>query len=147
VRSVLIRSGLVAMAVAVGGWLAVSIHNLDLQSRGVALTKRIQHHQAPASEAQQGLDDLRDARRLSADELPRLNTVSLLLASGRPREATAVADAIVADEPDNVAGWILVDAAARATHDTGRAQFAFRRIRQLNPLIAGAVPGTPSTGS
>jgi hypothetical protein len=56
----------------------------------------------------------------------------LLLAVGRTREAAAIAQRAVADEPDNLQAWSLVFATARSSADRRR---TLAQLRRLNPSV------------
>ena len=78
------------------------------------------------------------ALRFSADGGALLIEGLLLFRSGRRAGAAALAERLIALEPDNFDGWYLLYAASRG-RDAGRAQEAFYRAAALNPHLVRTV--------
>ncbi len=107
-------------AVAIAAGLAVELRSATL----VAAARDV-------SGTPQAFDKLERAGELSLDTTsPRLDRARMLLFARREREAAAVADDIVRDEPENAFAWELVRV-ANAREDPARAREAERRLRAL----------------
>jgi cytochrome c-type biogenesis protein CcmH/NrfG len=116
VGSLPVRIALVVIALAAGAWLALGVRALEL-------------------EADETVSSLRDARLLSADKEPLVNEGLQLFASGRREAGLAVAERVVAEEPDNLEGWLALSYFYAGLNDSKRAAHALRMARALNPLI------------
>ena len=116
----------------------LSLRSVELESEGEAVIVRAQRGPITADELNRGRSLLHRARRLSADQGPRIDEGVLLDSARRPEQAAAVMERVVEDEPDNFDAWMVlylalidVDDEAR---DTARAAEALRMVRSLNPL-------------
>jgi hypothetical protein len=154
VESVVVRGALVAVAVLLLAWLALSLRAVELSADGAAVLKRARvgeglgrAHGISHAEAQRGLDLLRRAQRFNADSQPLLDETSLLIVMGKPREAMTVARRVLADEPENVIAWTLLIVSSRRVGDTTTATQAALRVRALNPLFARTLTRPPTGGS
>jgi Flp pilus assembly protein TadD len=107
---------MVAVALLALAWLALGIRALDLESEGTASA-------------------LRDARLLSVDKEPLVNEGLALYKAGRRDEGLAVTRRVVAEEPDNLQGWLALSYLYTASDDSRRATRALRQARALNPFI------------
>jgi hypothetical protein len=144
VTSTVTRCALVVIALLAGAWLVLGIRSVGLEEDGRAVLARAQGGKASPDEVRRGLSSLRRARRFSADKSPLLDEAFLLSAVGRSREGIDVAERLVAEEPDNIDGWIVVYLGSRELNDPERAAQAMRRVRALNPLAAAALPLRPT---
>ena len=88
------------------------------------------------AEVRAGLDTLRRARQFNDDSEARLTQAALLAQQVRGREAIAVAERVVEDEPENLDAWVLVYLSSAFTSDAPRAAQALRRVEKLNPQLA-----------
>jgi cytochrome c-type biogenesis protein CcmH/NrfG len=111
-----VRIALVVIALVAGAWLALGVRALDLEADGT-------------------VSSLRDARLLNADKEPLVNEGLQLVASGRRVDGLAAAERVVAEEPDNLEGWLALSYIHAGLNDSRRAAKALRRARSLNPLI------------
>jgi predicted Zn-dependent protease len=125
------RVALVVLALAVLGWLAVGLRPAVPETRAKEV---LAHQPLTAADRAHALRLLRDARTLNPDTRPRVTEGALLVASRRPRAATAVLRGVVADEPQNAQAWALLTAAYR-TYDPARAKAAFARFQALKPPV------------
>jgi len=116
---------LVALAalLAVGGWLRASLHEAEAGRLAGAAPERMSPR-----EAERALAALRAAERWQPDAGPRETRGVILLARGRPADAAAAFEAVVAAEPRNGVAWAYLSRAlgarepARAARALGRAQ-------------------------
>jgi hypothetical protein len=140
--SVFTRSALVAVALVAGAWLVLGFRAIELEADGQSIFERAQRGPIPVAEVRRGQDLLQRAGRFNADQSPLLYESFLLFDTGRYAEAAETAERLVADEPDNVDGWIVLYLAARGPEgasgerDPERAAQALRMVRALNPLAA-----------
>jgi predicted Zn-dependent protease len=128
---VLARFALAVVAVLVLAWIGVLLRDFTI---GHDAAER-SFFDARSSRAQR-LDDrrrLEDAELLDPSSYWALAHASNLLRGGERRRAVAEAEALVRDEPENVAVWGLLGNATRVS-DPARAAEAAARRDQLNPL-------------
>jgi hypothetical protein len=144
VASVLTRCALVAVALLAGAWLVLGVRSIDLQSDGRAVLARAQSGALATDELRRGQSLFRRAREFNADKTPLLDEAFLLSAAGRRREGIAAAERLVAEEPDNVDGWIVVYLGSRELGERERAAQALSRLRALNPLADRALRLLPT---
>lgn len=111
-----IRVALAVVALLAAAWLGLGVRALDLESEGT-------------------VSSLRDARLLSEDKGPLVNEGLALYEAGRRDEGLAVTRRVVAEEPDNLQGWLALSYLYAASDDSRRAARALRQARALNPLI------------
>jgi predicted Zn-dependent protease len=133
---VLLRCTLVAVALLVAAWLALSLRSTRLEADGREVVERAQRGPVTHAEVEQGLDDLRRARRFNADQDVRLAEVALLTEAGRADEAAVLAKRVVADEPDNLDAWVFLYLGAVLKGDDARRARALRAVENLNPQLA-----------
>jgi hypothetical protein len=137
VNSFAIRSALVVTAVLVGAWLALGVRAVALETNAQKVINRARTGPIPASEANQALNDLANAGRLSPDQSPVIRQGELLTAVGREGEARAVAKRATDAEPDNLQAWFLTWVVA---HPNSNAKaHAKARVLELNPWFAYAL--------
>jgi hypothetical protein len=128
-KNALVRTSLVVLALCVGAWLAVGYRDVRLENKGAyALAQLRAHHLTPA-EARDGLQALRDAQWLNADQTPRLMEGELNVFRGRVSVARAIAKEGTAAEPDNVRGWFL----SYLVESGPARREALAQIRRLDP--------------
>jgi hypothetical protein len=134
----LVRVVLVAVALLAGAWMVLSLRSVELESEGRAVVAKAQPGPITADELNRGRSLLQRARRLSADQGPRVVEAVLLDSARRPEAAVAVAERVVEDEPDNFDAWMVLYLALidleDAARDTRRAEETLRILRSLNPL-------------
>jgi hypothetical protein len=133
---VLLRCTLVAVALLVATWLALSLRATRLEAEGRGVMERAQHGEVTPAEVEEGLDDLRRARGFNADQDVLLAEVALMTEAGRADEAAVVAERVVANEPDNLDAWVFLYLGAVLTRDEARRARALRAVENLNPQLA-----------
>jgi len=119
------RAALAVLALLCAGWLGVSLRNERLQVAGIKLLAQ----QPPRADA--AFDDFRKASLLSASQQPELFEASVFFLQGERPKAIAMLRGLLAEEPDNRTGWLLLGNWLRATGDPG-ADRAYARARALN---------------
>ena len=124
-RGLALRVILVAAALVVAGWLALSLRNERLQVSGI----RLMAEQPPQPAL--ALDRFRQASLLSASQQPELFEASAYYAQGQPQRAVTMLRDLLAQEPDNRTGWLLLSAWLRPTDPAG-ANAAAERARVLD---------------
>jgi tetratricopeptide (TPR) repeat protein len=134
VASALIRCGLVALALAAGAWLVLGYRAVELEADATTVAPGARTAGLSSEEAMRALDSLDRARLLSADTRPLLNEGLLLFATGRREEGIAVAKQVVAEEPENIDGWLSLYYLYLAEGNSNGATDAARKVRALNPL-------------
>jgi hypothetical protein len=127
---------LIAVAFLVVAWLGLSLRATRLEAEGRDVVDRAQRGEITRAEVEQGLDDLRRARRFNADKDVLLAEVALLTEAGRADAAAALAERVVADEPDNLDAWVFLYLGAVLTRDDARRARALRAVASLNPQLA-----------
>jgi tetratricopeptide (TPR) repeat protein len=132
----LVRFTLIAVALLVVAWLALALRATRLEAEGRELLDSGETRPLTPADVEAGLDTLRRARQFNTDSDARLTQAALLAQQGRGREAIAVAERIVKDEPDNLEAWVLVYVSSAFTSDAPRAVQALRRVEGLNPQLA-----------
>jgi hypothetical protein len=126
--NVLVRGGLAVLALCVVGWLAVGYRADHLTTNGEQALAAAQK-QLPPEQGREGLDDLKDAQWLNADQDPRVLEGELSLFMGKQAPAAVIAREVTAKEPDNVRGWFLAYLA-----ENGAAKRKARaEVRRLDP--------------
>jgi hypothetical protein len=134
VASPLIRCGLVAIAVVAGAWLVLGYRALELEADADTAIARAQSGDAKRDDVREGRRLLHHARLLSVDSAPLLSEALLLFGYGRRDEGLAIAQDVVANEPENLGGWVALHVMYSTSRDTRRLTEAARRVRALNPL-------------
>lgn len=124
-RGTALRVALVAAALVVAGWLALSLQNERLQVSGIKLMA------AQPPQPALALRKFRQASRLSASQQPELFEASAYYVQGQPQRAVTMLRGLLAREPDNRTGWLLLSAWLRPT-DPAAAEAAARRARVLD---------------
>ena len=138
VASVAIRCTLLVLSLAAVAWMALSIRALDLEAEGRAVAARAQDTQITAAELERGRSAFESARRFNADKTPALHEAFLMLTVGRVRDALALAEDVVADEPDNRGAWSVVYRTAQALDARATEARAVRALRAIDPQNARA---------
>jgi tetratricopeptide (TPR) repeat protein len=138
---VLLRFALVAVAFAAIAWLALGLRAIHLEAEGRQVLENAQRGEITRSELQEGLDLLRRAQRANPDKDPRLAESVLLIEAERENAAITLAERVMADEPENLEGWLVLYLAAIRTGDRPRAARVLRRIEHLNPQVADGLRG------
>ncbi len=124
-RHALLRVVLFAVALVVASWLALSLANERIQVSGI----RLMAEQPPQPGL--ALDNFRQASRLSASQQPELFEASAYFAQGRREKAVAMLRGLLAEEPDNRTGWLLLSTWLRPTNPDA-ADAAAERARALD---------------
>src|SRR3954462_11969479 len=125
---------LAAVAVFVLAWVGIALRDqILLQDAGDVL---FQTPPPPQSKFADALKQMEDSDFVNPDQTGRIDRARFLLLHKDPRGALRLADDVVADEPDNIAGWSVVDLAAQQVSPP-RAQQAVVAITRLDP-VAGA---------
>jgi predicted Zn-dependent protease len=124
-RGPVLRVILVASALAVACWLALSLRNERLQVAGIRLLADQPPQPALA------LEKFRGASRLSASQQPELFEASAYYAQGQPQRAITMLRGLLAQEPDNRTGWLLLSVWLSPIDPTG-AKAAAERARVLD---------------
>jgi hypothetical protein len=128
----LIRAALVGLSLLVVGWLVLSFRAVELEAEGAAVLRSAQTGTVAPAEVARARSAFNRARRFSADEAPLVNESLLLATVGRRSDAARLARRVVAEEPDNLEGAIVL---YLATHNPR----ALRRVGVLNPWAAEAL--------
>jgi hypothetical protein len=137
----------VAVALAAIAWLALGLRAIHLEAEGRQVLENAQRGQVTPSELREGLDLLRRAQRVNPDKDPRLAEVVLLIEAGRENAAIDLAERVMADEPENLEGWLVLYFAAIRTGDASRAVRALGRIEDLDPQVADGLRERAREGS
>ena len=132
------RVALVAAALVVAAWLALSLHASNLEGAGRAPIDRLSSRVPTRAEADAAIRQLRRSRHFSADRTPLVEQAMLLYATGRPGQAAAVARRVARDEPDDLSAWQLLLATSRS--DPAERRLARTRIAALDPYAPTAPP-------
>jgi hypothetical protein len=135
-QHVLVRSLVAVAALVAIAWLAIGLRATVLEEKG---RDALERGNLTAGELTDALDDLRDAAFANPGTAPSLIEARLLAADGRPDAALAVAEEVVADEPENLEAWALVHLGALATEDDRQADRSLEAIRGLNPQLANRI--------
>lgn len=130
-RSLLQRIALIAVAIPICAWLAVSLVGARLQAEAEPIVERASRGSISPARLEEGRDLLQRARRLSADTAPLHDEATLLAAAGRREEAVAELDRLLDEEPENFEAWVLLFAIEPERWDE-----ALPRVRELNPWAA-----------
>jgi hypothetical protein len=136
VASLPVRCALLVLALAVVAWMGLSIRSLDLDAQGRAVLASVQDRKISAADLERGRSAFQRAHRFNADRTPLLDEAFLLLTVKRGREALALGERLVADEPDNRDAWTLVYLAAGDIGDRATTARAARAIEVLDPQNA-----------
>jgi hypothetical protein len=141
VAAVIVRCSLVACALVVAAWLALSLRNNHLQAEGRELLK-YGKKPTPAQLAH-AESVLEKAQRFNADRGPELGEGLVLAAADRKEQGLRVVEGVLKDEPDNLDAWYYVYI---VTPDKRRAQQALAHMRELDPFAATRLRvGRPSS--
>jgi hypothetical protein len=143
----LLRCALVAVALFAVAWLALSLRASRLEEEGREVVERAEQGSVSKAEVSAGLDALRRARRFNVDSDARIAEAALLAGAGRGKQAIAVGERVVADEPENLEAWVLVYLSAAFASDEDRAASALRRLDALNPQLADRLRAEAQEGS
>jgi hypothetical protein len=133
---VLLRCTLIAVALLILAWLALGLRATRLEAEGRGVLDTAEKRPLTPAEVRAGLDTLRRARQFNADSDARLTEAALLAQQARGRQALAVAERLVEDEPENLDAWVLVYLSSAFASDAPQAASALRRVDELNPQLA-----------
>ena len=127
------RIALAAVAVIVLAWVGIALRDqILLQDAGNVL---FQTPPPPQSRFDDALRQMKDSDFLNPDQTGKIDRARFLLLHKDPRGALRLADQVVADEPDNIAGWSVVYLAGLQV-DPARQQAAIVAITRLDPVSA-----------
>ena len=141
------RFALVAIALLALAWLSLGLRASRLEAEGRATVDAGQRGELSRAEIRDGLDALRRSRRFNEDNESRLAEAALLARAGRPEEAILVARRVVAGEPENLEGWVVLYLGAAVTDDRRLATRALSEISTLNPQLAERLTEQAQQGS
>ena len=130
-----LRTALVLLALAAGGWLAVQERAAHAQQELDAIAFGPPAKE-PAAELARARPLLRTYRRLNPDRRPDLDEAILLGRAGRDADAVTVLRRTVAAEPESLEAWALLARAAQKV-DPALAARARARLRVLAPPVPG----------
>jgi hypothetical protein len=120
------RTGIAARA-AVLGVAVVMVAALAVELRSARIVEDVRQNRA----APDAISRLEQADGLTLDRTtPQLERANLLLVNGRPREAAAIGEALVAREPENPFAWGILGLACEEI-DPARSREALREQRRL----------------
>jgi predicted Zn-dependent protease len=139
VNGLAIRCALVVVALLVGAYLAVGVHNVRLIDDGNAVLAKARTGKVPAKTVDAALSDYEDAQTLSPDPTPLIHQGELLLASGRKIEANKALIRAIQEEPDNIQAWTLAYAASAG--DPAAHELAKHKLLKLNPWFLYVLTG------
>jgi hypothetical protein len=129
-----LRTALVLLALAAGGWLAVQERAAHAQKELDAIAFGPPAKERGAAELTRARPLLRANRRLNPDLRPDLDEAILLGRAGRDADAVAVLRRTVAAEPEYLEAWALLARAAQKV-DPALAARARDRLRVLAPPV------------
>jgi predicted Zn-dependent protease len=132
-RGPIARAALLALALAVGVWLAIGLRSARYEAQADRIGGSGQLDEARFSEAR---DLYRRARAGNPGTDPERVEGLLLIVGGRPREAARVLREVVRREPQNSHAWSLLGTAAER-FDPALARRARARVRALRPDPGG----------
>ncbi len=124
------RLALAAAVVALAAGLAVELRASRLTDRSISLAFD------RSASFEERHDVLRRARERNVDSFPDVLDADLLRRAGREREAVAILERVVRDEPENSVAWLRLAVTTQAT-DPRRSAEAARRARSLAPPVPG----------
>jgi predicted Zn-dependent protease len=130
--ALLVRAGLVVVAIAAVVWLGLGLRASRYEERGIALATNNKPTPAIVAEARR---DLIDAEANNADSRPLLLQGELFIFAGQPARAIAPLLQVVGREPKNFEGWRLLTNAAAASHHAALAARANRQASILSPPV------------
>jgi hypothetical protein len=130
-----LRTALVLLALAAGGWLVVQERAAHAQQELDAIAFGPPAKE-PAAELARARPLLRTYRRLNPDRRPDLDEAILLGRAGRDTDAVAVLRRTVAAEPESLEAWALLARVAQKV-DPALAARARDRLRVLAPPVPG----------
>jgi predicted Zn-dependent protease len=114
-------------------WSAGALRSTTAYDKAVETAARLRLGQGDKGDVERATEAVERSRSVGPDTRARRAEALLLLATGRPRRAAALAEAVVAEEPENLDAWGILFQATRRL-DPGRSREALRRARELNPL-------------
>jgi len=129
---IVVRAGIVVLAVAAIAWLAAGLAATRAQdelSRLVAVTE-----DPTAARIARAADLRRDAERWAPGRRASLLEATMRLNGGDAEGAVRLLGDVVRDEPENGEGWLLL-ARAAAERDPALADRAMARVRVLAPEV------------
>ncbi len=136
-----------AIALLATVWLGLSLRATRLEAEGMDVVDAAERGELSRAQLDDGMDALRRSRRFNEDNESRLAEAALLARAGRPKDAITVARRVVADEPQNIEGWILLYLGAIVTDDRGLATEAVNELDALNPQLAERLRTQAAQGS
>jgi hypothetical protein len=124
---------LAAVAVVVLAWLGIALRDAILLQHGGDVLFRT----PPPSQAEfdKAYKQMEDSDFLNPDQTGKIDRARFLLLHDDPGGALRLANQVVEDEPDNLAGWSVVYLAGQEV-DQARAQQAVVAITRLDPVSA-----------
>ncbi len=125
------RLALLALSLVVAAFLVVGLRAARAESEA----REIAVQSTGRADDERALEAFRDARRLNPDTGPELAEAALLSLRRRYREAIAILERVVREEPQNADAWTLLLGASRAV-DLALAVDADRELRRLKPPVA-----------
>ncbi len=128
--SLLARLALLGLCLAVAAFLAVGLR----AARAESGAREIAVQSTGRAGDERALEAFRDARRLNPDTGPELAEAALLSLRRRYREAIAILERVVREEPQNADAWMLLAGASRQA-DPARAVAAEHELRRLKPRV------------
>ncbi|MFM8761756.1 MAG: tetratricopeptide repeat protein [Solirubrobacterales bacterium] len=120
-----VRVVLAGASLVIAAWLALSLSNERLQVAGIKLMAADPPQPAAA------LKKFQAASRMSASQQPELFEASAYFAQGDDARAITMLQGLLAEEPDNRTGWLLLANWLRPGDPRG-ADAAFARARVLD---------------
>ena len=118
-------------------WSAGALRSATAYEEAVESVTRLALGQGDGGDMVRATQAIERSRSFGPDTRAGRLEALLLVATGRPRRGAALAEAVVAAEPENLAAWGILFQATRRL-DSARSREALRRIRELDPLTAGA---------
>jgi hypothetical protein len=124
------RIAVALVAIVVLAWLGVMERDRRLFERGAATAGNLR----TAADVSRADADLRGARFLNPDLLPDVTRALVYRYDGRHREAIALVEDVVREEPENRGAWggLLTLAQGRDPAAAERARAALRRLDPIN---------------
>lgn len=141
-----VRIALVAVALVVGAWLALSVRSSNEEAEGAAVADKATRNTPPA-DIERAFHALEDAKPFNASKEPQIKEAALLIADDRAGEAVRLAERVVAEEPDNAEAWFVLWVAAVARKDEARVARALAEVQTIDPLRARVMRRLSPPGS
>jgi predicted Zn-dependent protease len=130
-----VRALFVLIALAAIAWMALGLRSTNALQAGERIRDAAAAEGGVADmELERAQRELARARQHAPDADALLVEAELLVRAGRDREAVPLLERLVREEPENIDGWFLLNAATKNT-DPERSAEAARRGRALSPLL------------